>query len=782
MRFLGRVAAGRMGSIRHRLSIGFTWAFLLLLAISPRPAAGATLQSITVTPEDIGLRAGFWRSYTATARYDDGSTANVTQTATWTVSAVGVAIVTNQPGLKGLVTAVAPGITRVTAAVAVGLTTIRGSTPVTVTDGDLLSIITKPTTKNLEVGQQSQFKATALFVDESTDDVTNEVVWSSTDPSVASVSNVTATKGLVTAHKVGTVTIFALDESSGVKNSDGATNVRAQVSHLSFDPPEIMIGRDIEFPLRVYANRVDGSRSQITEDVEFSVVPGGVIRIGTGEDAGIVTPLGNGAVTISAFDPKRLLSTSTGGNDATLEVRGRLRELHVESNPMRIVVGEEKNARAIGILSSGERTSDLRRLAQWSVTDATIATVGNTVSDAGEVFGKKNGVTTVRAVYGSFQSPETSNLQVLGQLQSVALEAGDGKIPLNEEVEFKARGTYEGGVELNISDSCTWSVVNGNIASVDNVDVEIDGDGKGMVKGKALGQTTVKIVCDGKQATAPIRVIGTLVGLRVDPVSDDADALEEKQFRAWGQYSDAPDSEKDLTKFVTWTSSNPAVATVDNELDPGTVIALGTGATTIKAQFGAFSATGQLTVGAGLVSLEVVPGAKTLRGSDYVKLKANGRNADGEVVVVTKRVVWSSSNEQFGRVSNREGEQGLAFGGGQEGTTQIVATLPNTPFVATADLTTACLLQSLLLIRNATPIPVGEARRIKAQGTFCDGSTRIISQSVVFSSSNPNVVLVSNDPKSYGVLTAVAPGSSTITAVDTSSGKSATNPTVVVVQ
>jgi len=771
-----------MGSIRHRLSIGFTWAFLLLLAISPRPAAGATLQSITVTPEDIGLRAGFWRSYTATARYDDGSTANVTQTATWTVSAVGVAIVTNQPGLKGLVTAVAPGITRVTAAVTVGLTTIRGSTPVTVTDGDLLSIITKPTTKNLEVGQQSQFKATALFVDESTDDVTNEVVWSSTDPSVASVSNVTATKGLVTAHKVGTVTIFALDESSGVKNSDGATNVRAQVSHLSFDPPEIMIGRDIEFPLRVYANRVDGSRSQITEDVEFSVVPGGVIRIGTGEDAGIVTPLGNGAVTISAFDPKRLLSTSTGGNDATLEVRGRLRELHVESNPMRIVVGEEKNARAIGILSSGERTSDLRRLAQWSVTDATIATVGNTVSDAGEVFGKKNGVTTVRAVYGSFQSPETSNLQVLGQLQSVALEAGDGKIPLNEEVEFKARGTYEGGVELNISDSCTWSVVNGNIASVDNVDVEIDGDGKGMVKGKALGQTTVKIVCDGKQATAPIRVIGTLVGLRVDPVSDDADALEEKQFRAWGQYSDAPDSEKDLTKFVTWTSSNPAVATVDNELDPGTVIALGTGATTIKAQFGAFSATGQLTVGAGLVSLEVVPGAKTLRGSDYVKLKANGRNADGEVVVVTKRVVWSSSNEQFGRVSNREGEQGLAFGGGQEGTTQIVATLPNTPFVATADLTTACLLQSLLLIRNATPIPVGEARRIKAQGTFCDGSTRIISQSVVFSSSNPNVVLVSNDPKSYGVLTAVAPGSSTITAVDTSSGKSATNPTVVVVQ
>ena len=40
---------------------------------------------------------------------------------------------------------------------------------------------------------------------------------------------------------------------------------------------------------------------------------------------------------------------------------------------------------------------------------------------------------------------------------------------------------------------------------------------------------------------------------------------------------------------------------------------------------------------------------------------------------------------------------------------------------------------------------------------------------------------MSNDPKSYGVLTAVAPGTSTITAVDVSSGKVAVNPTVVTV-
>jgi hypothetical protein len=43
------------------------------------------------------------------------------------------------------------------------------------------------------------------------------------------------------------------------------------------------------------------------------------------------------------------------------------------------------------------------------------------------------------------------------------------------------------------------------------------------------------------------------------------------------------------------------------------------------------------------------------------------------------------------------------------------------------------------------------------------------------------VVQVSNDPKAYGVLTAVAPGTATITAVDVSSGKSAENSKVVTV-
>jgi uncharacterized protein YjdB len=784
MHFSGCAGAGAVDIIRRVRVIAKGWASLLLLVlvITPAAASAATLTSITVTPDGITLEKGFSQTYVATGHYSDGSTANVSQSADWSVSTIGVAVVQNTPGLKGLVTANQKGTTKITASITVGLTPIRGSATLTVIDGNLVSITTKPTTKSLEVGQTSQFKATALYIDSSTNDVTNSVTWTSTDPSVASVSNVSPTKGLVTANKVGTATIFARDDASGVTNTDGATTVRAQVSHLSFDPQDIVIGKGMKFPLRVYANRVDGSRSQITSEVEFSMVPTGVITIGTGTDAGIATAVSNGTVTISAFDAKRQLSTSTTGDDATLKVKGKLVELHVESNPIRMVVGDVKSARAIGLLSSGKETSDLRRLAQWSISDPTVATVGNTVNDVGEVTAKKAGVATLTASYNGFVSPETDNVQVLGNLQTLVLDVGDGLFPLNQKIQAKARATYEGGIELNVTDKCDWSVVNPTIAVVDNFTADVDGDGKGGVTGKKLGQTTVNVSCSGKKDSKQIQVIGNLDGLVVQPVSFETVALDQKQFHAMGQYDDG--SQKDLTKVSTWSSSVPAVATVDNDANPGLVSTLGLGSSTITAKTGGFMASGTITVTAGLASVAVVPGNRTIPGSIGVKLRAKGTRTDNQVIDITSQVVWTSANPMIARVSNRDGEQGLTFGGRQEGTTQITATLPNTAFVAQATITTSCLMQSFQIDRPSepAPVPVGQARYLRARGTFCNNTTDIITPDVVFTSSNPQVLVVSNDPKSYGLATGVSPGTVTVTAVDVSSGKSATNSLIVNVQ
>lgn len=768
-----RVLARRVRCLRGALRRPVTPALLLALLLAPAAASAQTITSISVTPADITLPAGFTQTYTATAHYSDGTTANVSQLVTWTVSSVGVATVTNIPGIKGLVTAVNRGTTRITVELTVGLQIVRGSTGLTVVDGELVAITTKPTTKNLEVGLPTQFKATALFIDDSERDVTKTVVWSSSDTSVAVVSNAEGSQGLVTPLKPGTVVITAFDPETGGQNTDGTATVRARVSHLAFDPPDVMMGKNMLFPLRVYAHRVDGTRSNITDDVEFSVVPFGKILIGTGQNAGIVTPLKNGKVIVSAFDPKRQMSTSDSGNDGIVRVRGPVKKLVVEPNPMRITVGEERNARAFGILKRGKKTSDLRRIVSWSVSNPSVATVGNTPNDVGEVVGKKSGVVTLRASFGKFQSAQTENLQVLSELQTVDLEIGDGLVPMNEETELKARGYYEGDIALNISDRCNWTVVNPQIAVVDNDDNDVDGDGKGFIRGLKLGQTTVRVNCSGKQSAKVIRVIGTFQGLRVAPAAYEAEALEEKQFRAWGLYSDG--SEKDLTKRAQWSSSNPAVATVDNVEDPGTVTGIGTGSSTITAVVPPFTAQGVVVVGAGIVSIDVVPASKTLRGSESAKFKAVGRRADNSTKPLTKQVVWSSSDEQVARVSNREGEQGLVTGGGKVGTALIKASLPSIGFEDTATVTVNCLLESFEFNPATKRIALGRARKLRVRGRFCDGSTKAITNNVIYTSSNPNVAVVSNEPKSQGTVSAVAVGTAIITAFDPSSGKSAVN-------
>ncbi|MEW6270169.1 MAG: Ig-like domain-containing protein [Thermodesulfobacteriota bacterium] len=765
--------AGSIGVVAPSLRV---LSALVVALLASAPAAAATLDSITVAPADSTLRQGQVVRFVATGHYSDGTTADVSADAAWASSSPAVAWVHNpsRPDLshiKGIVTAVAVGRTTITA----HLGGVTGRTQVTVIDTDIVSITTKPTSKNLEVGLTSQFKAKALYLDDSDDDVTDEVEWFSSDPSVASVSNTLPTKGLVTPLKPGTVTITARDPQSGIQSTDGAATVRARATHIAFDPLEVTTGKKLKYPLRVYVHRADGTRNQITEDVEFSVVPADVIRVGTGDNAGIVTPLKNGVARVSAFDQKRAMSTDDSGHDATVAVSGKVLELHVEPDPTRMAVDEEKNARAFALLSSGKKSSDLRRIVEWSVADPTIATVGTTPADNGELVGKKSGVTTLRAFYAplGLQSPETDNLQVLGQLQSLALEAGDGLFPMNEEIEVKARGTYEGAIKLNVTDRCTWVTINPNIAVVD--DAEDDGDGKGWVRGLKLGTTTLRATCEGKQVQQTIRVIGTLTGLTVDPASYAAEALEEKQFRAIGQYSDG--QTKDLTKLASWTSSNTAVASIDNLDDRGTVTAIGTGSSTITASKPPFVASGVVTVGAGIVRIEVLPDGQIVRGSEDFRMRARGIRADNEVTLITNRVVWSSANTQIARVSNLEGEKGRVFGGGVEGTTEITATLPGTDLSDAASVTTSCLLDSMRFDPTTKSWPMGRAKRAKVIGEYnCPSrSTRNISANVMYVSSNPNVVVVSNGPKVPQVMTPVAPGTATITAIDPSSGKSASN-------
>jgi hypothetical protein len=71
------------------------------------------------------------------------------------------------------------------------------------------SIVVMPDNSSIETGLTQQFTATGIFSDGSTQDLTTDVSWSSSDIAVASISDVAISKGLAAAISAGTTQISA---------------------------------------------------------------------------------------------------------------------------------------------------------------------------------------------------------------------------------------------------------------------------------------------------------------------------------------------------------------------------------------------------------------------------------------------------------------------------------------------------------------------------------------------------------------------------------------------
>jgi hypothetical protein len=86
---------------------------------------------------------------------------------------------------------------------------VTGSTTLTVTAPALVSIAVTPLNPSVSSGLTVQFTATGTFTDNSTQNLTATVAWTSSIPAVATIDNT----GLATWAGAGTTTISATDGS-----------------------------------------------------------------------------------------------------------------------------------------------------------------------------------------------------------------------------------------------------------------------------------------------------------------------------------------------------------------------------------------------------------------------------------------------------------------------------------------------------------------------------------------------------------------------------------------
>ncbi|MEW6279599.1 MAG: Ig-like domain-containing protein [Candidatus Eremiobacterota bacterium] len=277
----------------------------------------------------------------------------------------------------------------------------------------------------------------------------------------------------------------------------------------------------------------------------------------------------------------------------------------------------------------------------------------------------------------------------------------------------------------------------------------VDGDGRIL----ANAQPFRLDVQPGQLYTRNVQLspVGTITQLAINPPNPQIAPGTNQAFRAIATL--LVGGTQDVTTQVVWSSSNPAVATIDTQ---GIASSVAPGNTTITAQFQGLTATTQLTVLAGVtvVSISVAPQNAVATVGATQQFTALGQLSDGSTQDLTVTVTWSSSAPGVASINGAGLATALSAGA-----TNITATFQ--ALNASTNFTvTPVPLVSIAVTPTPAALPIGGTVQLTATGTFADGSTQDLSGSVVWASSNASVAMVG----ATGLVTAVGAGPANITA------------------
>ncbi len=368
--------------------------------------------------------------------------------------------------------------------------------------------------------------------------------------------------------------------------------------------------------------------------------------------------------------------------------------------------------------------------------------------------GSMSGTLTIS--YSAYGNPSVVKLTGTGNLDgltSIAVSPSQESIGLGSSYQFAAKGTFAGGVTLNITNLVSWGSSKPAIATVS----------QGLAASKGLvGTTTITARRGSLSGKASLTVTAvTLNSIIVIPLNPSTPVGTQLSFSAIGVFSNG--SQQDLTEFVQWSSSDPTVATINFGIsdlpfafDVATALAQGT--TTISATLGLVTGSTTLTVTpATLVSLVVSPANSEIAVGAREQFSAAGTYTDGITYDVTRQVVWSSSDGTVASISNVSGSQGQATAVGA-GMTAISATLDSITANATLVVDTCVDVE----VSPADPIIALETtQQFDAICILNDGNPSDVTNVVQWGSSNSGVATISNS----GLASAGdTPGVATVTA------------------
>ncbi|MEP6834736.1 MAG: Ig-like domain-containing protein [Gemmatimonas sp.] len=616
----------------------------------------------------------------------------------------------------GVVTAVLPGSSTITAT----SENVSNTAIVTVTLVPVNSVSVTLDDNTLIVGTTTEARAV-------TKDAANNVLagrtvaWSSTNPGVATVN----AAGHVISIAPGATNITATSE--GKSGFQALTVAEAPVATVTVSLTE--------------SNVIAGATSQasaVLKDVNNNVLTGRTI-VWSSTNTSVATVDPNGRVTTVQPGTSNIRATSEGKVGlATIVVDAPpptpVATVAVSLTATTVVAGATSQATAV--LKDASNNVLNGRTVVWSSTNPSVATV----NAAGLVTTFTNGSTNITATSEGKTDFETLTVTavpvatVVVSLSATPVVAG--------ATSQAAAVLRDGSNNILTGRNVAWTSTNQGVATV---------DADGLVTTLSAGTTNITATSETKTGFATLTVTAAVAPVATVTVSLTATTV------LTGETSQASAVLKDASNNVlngrpiAWSSSNPAVATVNAS---GLVTTLSSGTTNIIATSETKTGQATLTVNAPVATVTVSLSATPVVAGATAQATAVLKDANNNVLT-GRTTAWTSSNQTVATVDADGLVTTLSAG-----TTNITATSETKTGFATLTVTAAVApVATVTVSLTATTVLTGETSQ--ASAVLKDASNNVLNgRPIAWSSSNPAVATVN----ASGLVTTLSSGTTNIIA------------------
>ena len=267
---------------------------------------------------------------------------------------------------------------------------VSPASTLTISSATLNSIAVTPAGVSLAAKGSQQFAATGTFSDGSTQDISADVTWATSNASVASIG---AQTGLAVGQGPGTTQITAT-LGSVVSPAVPLTGTSATLQSIAVTPATASIARNGTQQFIATGTFSDGSTQNVTSSTTWTSSSNSVATIGVG--SGLTRGLSAGSTTITAT----LGSSSSPA--ATLTVTSAtLKSIAVTPASATIANGTSVRFTAMGTYSDSS-TQNVTSSVAWSSSRTAVATIG---ASTGLATGATTGMTSITASQGGAGSP-----------------------------------------------------------------------------------------------------------------------------------------------------------------------------------------------------------------------------------------------------------------------------------------------------------------------------------------------------------------------------------------